>query len=211
MSKIGRTLYDGWVYNNLLTDDQCHHYKRMIDDLARRAGENHPGYFQDILKLKKTSATLWEIIKNDLPKTLTRKNKTYELVGLSDHITVSRHKGQHIGIHQDKDVTIQVNGKKVKGLYCFYKLAIYLNDLSDPGDSLDTTGGTSFYDSNKHHIVTVKPGKGKGVLFDMREWHSGAKVPHTKTKYMLGARPIYKVVGFDEERKPCSKCGRYHK
>lgn len=221
MSKIPKTLYDGWIYKNLLTEDQCKHYRRVIDDLAREDGENKPGYFQDIIKLKKTSANLWNIIKEDLPKTLTRKNKKYELIGLSDHITVSRHRGQHIGIHQDKDVKIEVNGRHVKNVYCFYKLAIYLNDLSNPNDPKDTTGGTSFYDEEKRHIITVKPGQGTGVLFDMREWHSGAHVPSYKTKYMLGARPIYKQVepvetktiykAPEQERKKCPKCGRFHK
>lgn len=201
MSKVPFTIYDGWYYDNLLTQEQCKYYQKTIDDLARKEGENKPGYFQDILKLSRTANDLWNIIKNDLPKKLTRKNKIYELAGLSDHLTVSRHKGRHIGIHQDKDVKVQIKGVNVKGLYCFFKLGIYLNDLSNPSDPNDKTGGTSFYDENKNFIDTLKPKTGRGVLFDMREWHSGAHVPDGLTKYMLGARPLYKVIQEKVEEK----------
>ena len=169
--------------------------------------------------MPKIAKELWEKIKEDLPKTIIRRNQKYELIGLSDHLTISRHRGKNIGIHQDKDVRISQMGRRKSDWYCFYKLAIYLNDLSDPHDPTDRTGGTCFYDNRDNLLYTAKPQEGRGVLFDMREWHSGAHVPHGITKYMLGARPIYqKITDKDtnynkrskEDKKFCRHCQRYH-
>lgn len=202
-TELRRTVYPGKIYDGLLDRNQCKYYRNFIDELAWERGNKK--YFQDIRKIPQISGELWKLIKKDLPPKVRRNGNTYELVGLSDHITVSRHNGEHIGIHQDKDVLISYKGRKTNSLYCFYKLAIYLNDLSNPHDVGDRTGGTKFYDNHHNLVYIAKPKEGRGVLFDMREWHSGTRVPKGRTKYMLGARPIYKKV-YKRENHSSKRC-----
>ena len=202
---LKETRYTGWIYPELLKESQCQQYRKVIDQLASERGKSNTRYFQNIIKLPDVAQEIWKIIQKDLPSKLTRDDQTYELVGLSDHITTSRHQGKNIGIHKDEDVRIAIKGDRYDNLYCFYKLAIYLNDCSDPKNPKDLSGGTSFYDKKKRLIYTTKPVTGTGVLFDMREWHSGAFVPEDKTKYMMGLRPVYKKI-----KTRCPDCGRYH-
>jgi hypothetical protein len=187
--KLKQTPHTAWVIRKLLTTDDCHYYRKEIDRRAR-----NKEYYQEIAKLPEITKQLWTKIKNILPEVITYNGKRYELSFISDHVTLSRHRGQHIGIHKDSDVKLEINGRRVSGMRCFYKLTIYLNDLSDPQDHDDRRGGTSFYDKNRIHVYTVKPCEGAGLLFDMRDYHAGAKVGHRQTKYMIGCRPIYKLV-----------------
>lgn len=187
--KLKKTPHYAWVIKNLLTPDQCAYYRKEIDRMAR-----NDDYYQQIIKLPKITNELWPLIENILPEVITYNGKRYERSFISDHVTVSRHRGQNIGIHKDSDVKLEINGKKVSNMRCFYKLTIYLNDLSDPEDNDDRRGGTSFYNENRKHVYTVKPCEGAGLLFDMRDYHSGAKVDRRQTKYMIGCRPIYKRV-----------------
>lgn len=207
---LTQTRYPAWVYQKLLTEDQCRQYRQVIDNLASKKDKK---YFQNIIRIPKLAEEVWQIIRNDLPQKLTRNGKSYKLVGLSDHITVSRHQGKHIGIHKDEDVRIAIQGDRYDNLYCFYKLAIYLNDCSDPSNRQDRTGGTCFYDGSKRLLYTTKPALGAGLMFDMREWHSGADIGD-KIKYMLGFRPVYKLDHSNHQskgkKKWCSKCQRYH-
>jgi len=196
-TSLKETLYRGWIYDHLLSPEECARYRDLLDRLAYEDGDPHQRYFQDIVKLPQVASELWKAIRKDLPRRISRDGDVYELAGLSDHITVSRHRGKNIGIHRDKDVRVSLKGRRVPDGYCFYKLAIYLNDLSDPYNPRDTTGGTSFYDKRENWLYTAKPQEGRGVLFDMREWHSGAYVPPGETKYMLGARPFYRKVKRD--------------
>jgi hypothetical protein len=187
--KLKKTPHSAWVIKELLTPDDCQYYRREIDRRAR-----NDGYYQSIVKIPEITKRLWIMIKDILPETITYNGKRYERSFISDHVTLSRHRGQHIGIHKDSDVKFEINGQKVSGMRCFHKLTIYLNDLSNPKDNDDRRGGTAFYNNDKLHVYTVKPCEGAGLLFDMRDYHSGAKVDRRQTKYMIGCRPIYKLV-----------------
>ena len=222
-TSIKQTVYPGWIFDHLLTSKQCRHYRKVIDELVRTESYSGDAYFQDIIKLPHIARDIWLILRSTLPPTVRQNGHKYELIGLSDQVTVSRHYGDHIKVHKDKDMRISK-----KNRYCLYKLAIYLNDLSDPTDRHDTTGGTSFYDEDKRWLWTAKPAEGRGVLFDMREWHSGAYVPPGKTKYMLGFRPIYQRLetepkpdrsnhsknatrsGHESGKTKCPRCQHYH-
>lgn len=74
---------------------------------------------------------------------------------------------------------------------CFFKLTIYLNDLSNPENFNDRRGGTAFYDTNKKHVYSLKPKEGAALLFNMLDYHSGEKMDSHQIKYMIGARPVY--------------------
>lgn len=187
--KLKKTPHYAWVIKDLLTFDECQYYRRKIDHMAR-----DDNYYQSIVKLPEITSKLWTVIKDILPEVITYNGQRYERSFISDHVTLSKHRGKHIGIHKDSDLKLTVNGKRVSGMRCFYKLTIYLNDLSNPEDNDDRRGGTSFYDEDKLHVYTVKPCEGAGLLFDMRDYHSGAKVDRRQTKYMIGCRPIYKRV-----------------
>jgi hypothetical protein len=187
--KLKKTPHYAWVIKDLLTPDQCNYYRQEIDSRAR-----NDNYYQQIIKIPKITNQLWTIIKDILPEVITYNGRRYERSFISDHVTVSRHRGQNIGIHKDSDVKLEINGQRVSGMRCFHKLTIYLNDLSDSENNDDRRGGTSFYDEYKKHVYTVKPCEGAGLLFDMRDYHSGAKVDRRQTKYMIGCRPIYKRV-----------------
>lgn len=219
---IRETVHPAFIFDHLLSSEQCSEYRRFIDKLVKKKSYSRDPYFQDIIKLPQISRDLWPILQQTLPSIVKRHGKTYRLIGLSDRVTISRHCGDHIKIHKDKDMRFHQ-----KDLICLYKLGIYLNDLSDPHDPRDKTGGTSFYDKSERWLWTAKPAEGRGVLFDMREYHSGAKVPHQKTKYMLGFRPVYQLVPKSKKSsssfsssfssssssssgKFCSRCQKYH-
>jgi hypothetical protein len=192
--RLKKTRYDAWLLKNLLTMEQCHYYKNKIDNYA--ADDSDADFFQKIVRLPEITTHLWPQISDILPKSVGYNGSDYILIGLSDHVTLSKHQREAIKKHVDSDVTLRINGKKIEGIRCFFKLAIYLNDLSNPQNPTDRNGGTSFYDSTERICYIVKPATGAGLLFDMRELHSGNYIPKNKTKYMIGVRPIYKKIGY---------------
>lgn len=148
---------------------------------------------QAVLKLPSVSEKVWEDTKHHFIKqkldVIRRDNKTYQLIGLSDSVTISRH-NTPIVIHKDAEGETVFGGIKYKNLICLYKIAVYLNNInSDPND---TDGGTILYDDNKKQVAAVCPKKGRALIFDIRDWHSGAKIPEGKMKYLIGFRLIYK-------------------
>jgi len=181
MSKITETLYDGWIFDDLLTPTQCSHYRNLVDNLAKGA-EN----FQSIQILPDISNSIWNIIKNIIPQYIGKNGYKFKLVSISPHVTLSKHTTKPIGIHKDEDIKTSNPNE-----FCPYKLCIYLNDLSQPLNHNDTTGGTYFYNNDKKILYKAKPKLGRGVLFDMREWHSGSPIPPNSIKYLIGVRPIY--------------------
>lgn len=196
MTELTQTIYKGWVFDNVLTPDQCQYYIGKIRNMS-----DDDRFFQDIIEHRSLARKIWKQIKEIMPKKLDLDGREYRLIGLSDYVTVSRHK-KNIGIHKDKDKRSLKNGYYEDDLICLYKVAIYLNDLSDPNDLNDTSGGTVFYDKDKNKIFSAKPQTGRCVVFDMREWHSGDKIPNNRTKYMIGVRLLY--------QEKCYKCNKYH-
>ena len=61
-----------------------------------------------------------------------------------------------------------------------YTLLIYLNDNFEGGD-------TNFYDDNFKLIKTIRPEKGKGLLFDINLYHQGTTVV-SGNKYWIGCQ-----------------------
>jgi hypothetical protein len=63
-------------------------------------------------------------------------------------------------------------------------MLIYLND--------DFQGGeTSFYDLNFKHIISVKPKKGRAIIFNINLWHSGEEVKDNN-KLWIGTEIVSK-------------------
>lgn len=177
------------VIENILTPKECREYIRWINtDIVKGKDVKKQGieFFPSITK------QIWPRVQPLLPP----EYEGMQLIGISDDVSISRHK-THLNIHQDVKRTPVVDGKILSNCVCLFKMAIYLNDLSDSNNPDDVQGGTSFYDSEGKELVqAVKPRVGALIIFHIREWHSGTPFDvgdsGDKRKYMLGFRALYK-------------------
>jgi len=183
---INDTIYSSWEISNVLNSNICEYYIYVINKFAREHD------YQNITKKLNIANELYKYLELtgflDNVREVVRNGRKYKLVGPSDYVTISKHISG-ISIHKDCDGYSSINGKKYN---CFYKVGIYLNDLSSKQQPY--IGGTYFYNEHKELTVKIKPEIGKAVIFDMREWHSGSPIPKGKTKYMMGFRLLYKRV-----------------
>ena len=169
---------------HLFCKRRCQKYIEWIEEKEKERVQ-YIGVHRDL------ADAAWEKLKDCAPQNVKYDGHRYELVGLSDYVTVSKHVSKPIGIHRDEEGRNLFHGKFYRDYVCLYKVAVYLNDVSDPDDPEDITGGTTFYDEDRQKILTIKPRPGRAVIFDLRELHSGAPIPKGRTKYMLGFRLMY--------------------
>lgn len=183
------------IIDDLVSPSDAQDFIALIDSLDRR--KRHE--IQDIISMPKVSERLWKKIESKLRNThldLIRREvdgatKTFKLVGLSDYVTVSRHHTA-IGIHKDAEGKTKYKNVKDNGLYCFYKLVIYLNTVCSKGCC---SGGTALYDDNKRKVAVCRAKVGRALIFDIRDYHSGVRIHRGKTKYLIGFRLLYREVG----------------
>ena len=176
------TLHQSWTKENLISASECDEFIEMIE--RRSSGEFH----QETISSSGLATRIWDRLEkiSDLHTTLDSAAPGYRLEGFSDLVVLAKTK-EPIGIHKDTDIPMP------PPLKCLHKALIYLNDLSDPVDPTDLQGGTSFYNENRELLITVKPGRGKLLIFDMKEWHSGNPAQQkVDTKYTLGLRLVYR-------------------
>lgn len=107
--KLKKTPNPAWVIKQLLSKDDCEYYRKEIDRMAKKSGKR---FFQTITKIPRISQKIWTVVKDILPQSVTYNGINYRLSYISDHVTMSRHQGEHIGIHRDSDVDIVINGKE---------------------------------------------------------------------------------------------------
>lgn len=183
------------VVDNLITKRSADNLINLIEDILYEEEEcNCPNHeLQKIIELPKTSEKAWERIKDfvfDIGLgSINRDYKSYQLIGLSDSVTLSRH-NTHIEMHRDKEDKISYRGVKYDDVVCLYKIAIYLNDINSHPQC--KAGGTILYDEDGIQRVAIAPKKGRALIFDIRDLHSGAPIPSGKTKYLIGFRLLYR-------------------
>lgn len=182
------------VIDNFISSQNADDLMDLIDDIIYEREEcNCPEHeIQTIIKMPDIAEKVWRRSFRDILNSglglIKRGNKTYKLVGLSDSVTLSRH-NDPIGIHRDEEGKTTFQGKKYDNLICLYKIALYLNNINS--DPRSRAGGTILYDDDKVERASISPKKGRALIFDLRDLHSGAPIPKGKVKYLIGFRLIY--------------------
>jgi hypothetical protein len=185
------------VIDDFVTTQKANELMDLIDDMVYEREEcDCPDHeLQTIVRLPKLANEIWEKTKQHIINSnlylIKRETKTYKLVGLSDSITISRHNAP-IGIHKDVEGEIRYHGIKRNDLLCLYKIALYLNNVNE--NSKCKAGGTVLYNNDKVEVVSISPKKGKALIFDIRDWHSGAPIPRDMMKYLIGFRLLYREI-----------------
>jgi hypothetical protein len=182
-------MHEHLVIDRLLALSECKRLQQIIDERAVRKKR-----LQTILRLPELALELWEKVEPLLCERglnrVTRGRRSYNLIGLSDYITLSRHKSP-IPIHRDARDRVIYQGRRSRNIVCLYKVAIYLNTLSDSFDKRKH-GGTILYDRHRRPVADVSSKAGRALIFDIRDLHSGAPMPLNETKYVLGFRLLYR-------------------
>lgn len=182
------------VIDDFITAQKADDLINMIDDIIyKRENCGCPNHeIQTIIKMPDIAEDVWNLSKKKLLNSelsfIKRNSKTYELIGLSDSVTLSRHNSP-IDIHRDIEGKTIFRGKKYNNLVCFYKIALYLNEVNSHNNK--NAGGTILYDDNKVPQKTIIPKKGRALIFDIRDLHSGAPIPKGRMKYLIGFRLLY--------------------
>lgn len=182
------------VIDNFISIENADDLMDLIDDIIykRKKCNCSKHEIQTIVKLPRIAEKVWAQTRGDIFNSgfglIERRNKNYKLVGLSDSVTLSRH-NEPIGIHRDAEGETTFRGKRYRDLICFYKIALYLNDIDS--DLKSKLGGTILYDDDKNERAAVSPKKGRALIFDIRDLHSGAPIPKGKVKYLIGFRLLY--------------------
>jgi len=149
---------------NLFNSDVCDLYIRNINNHDRRTSFSHTTMFESN---KFYDKNISDHIFNSL------KPKIKNVKGLNPLVLTARYNpGEKSHLHIDTPFD-----DKVK-----YTLLIYLNDNFSGGE-------TNFYTEDFKLIRTVKPEKGKGLLFDINLFHQGETVTRGN-KYWIGCQVI---------------------
>jgi hypothetical protein len=182
------------VIDNFITASKADDLINIIDDIINKR-ENctcSKHEIQTIIKMPYIVENVWKQTKEKLLNSelsfIQRNSKTYKLIGLSDSVTLSRH-NTPIEIHRDVEGKINFQGKKYNNLKCFYKIALYLNQVNSHNDK--NAGGTILYDDDKIPQNIIIPKKGRALIFDIRDLHSGGPIPKGRIKYLIGFRLLY--------------------
>jgi hypothetical protein len=190
------------IIDDLISPNDAKKFVKLIDRIGEEKEiENIDDEFvevQDIFNMPKIAQAFWNKIKDRVRKThvnviyryVDGKVRTFKLIGLADYVTVSRHITP-IGIHKDVEGKTKYKNKKDRGLYCFYKMVVYLNEMCGPKCS---SGGTILYDDDKNQVAVCKPRVGRALIFDIRDFHSGAPIHKGKVKYLIGFRLLYREI-----------------
>lgn len=131
---------DRHIIDDLISPNDAKKFVKLIDGIGEEKEiENTDDEFvevQDIFNMPKIAQAFWNKIKDRVRKThvnviyryVDGKVRTFKLIGLADYVTVSRHITP-IGIHKDVEGKTKYKNKKDRGLYCFYKMVVYLNEM----------------------------------------------------------------------------------
>ena len=187
--RVKGTLHRAYAIENVLTPKECEEFIQYIEGYSKRTGQ-----VQSIEDDREITQKLMKRLQPYLSKFVTYEKCgcLYELVGVGDFVTISKHKSA-INIHIDEAEKDKYKNEWRKDLHCLFKAGIYLNDVSDPNNPEDKSGGTAFYDMNKRFLTAIKPAVGKAFIFSMSDYHSGVEFSPKKTKYLIGFRLLYKL------------------
>ena len=181
------------IISNFLSPEECKIIIKLIDENQSKRKNFLMGKNYQTITLDDRFLNLIEpkVLKY-LPNNLLIDDKKYTLIGLSDHITLSKH-SYPINKHIDAKTNPLFKGKQLKNGITLLKVGIYLNDLSDLLNPKDKTGGTIFFDKKGDIIEEIKPEIGKMFIFDIRKSHSGSFFKNS-IKYMVGFRILYELI-----------------
>lgn len=182
------------VIDDFITASKADDLMNIIDDIIseRENCSCSKHEIQTIIKMPYIVENIWKQTREKLLNSelsfIQRNSRTYKLIGLSDSVTLSRHNSP-IDIHRDVEGKTTFRGKKYNNLICFYKIALYLNEVNSRDNK--NAGGTILYDDDKVPQKTIIPKKGRALIFDIRDLHSGAPIPKGRMKYLIGFRLLY--------------------
>jgi hypothetical protein len=168
--------YGIYTIPNFLNDDECELYKQIVLNPPKESS-----YFTDsgIFKNRKFIDTqLTEVFYKKLmnyfkPSDLLLRPNNLIMTGFYE-------KGEQFNLHTDTGLYYNRNTEEKSR----WTLLIYLND--------DYLGGnTLFYDDSWKLTKTIKPEKGKALLFDIDLWHRGDIIQSGK-KYWIACEIIGK-------------------
>jgi hypothetical protein len=158
---------------NFLTQEECEKYIALIRNKQAR-NFTDSGAFTNKIWPDQELANLFR------DKTAMFNNGTPMGLAANDVIMAGMYKpGDSFGIHTDTGLFFDLaNRKKTR-----YTLLIYLNDKFEGGNTI-------FYDTDTWTVTkTVKPERGKALIFDIDLWHSGSAV-QTGCKMWIGCEII---------------------
>lgn len=186
------------IIDDLISPKDANKFIELIDGIGHEKEPNKFVEVQDIFNMPKIAQAFWNKIRKEIKNTnlnvisryVDGKLKKFQLIGLADYVTLSRHITP-IGIHKDVEGKTKYKNIKDNGLYCFYKMAVYLNDMCKSDCSY---GGTILYDDDKNKVAICKPRVGRALIFDIRDYHSGAPIHKGKVKYLIGFRLLYREI-----------------
>lgn len=217
-----------FLLDEIISEGCASEYITLIDEMTRKEKKcscaKHE--LQVILKMPQVAQELWPRVQAQLQQDLqcvSRHGRVYDLVGLADDVTLSRHY-KPIGKHHDKPLTYGSRADNTE-LKCLYKMGIYLNNIvvnseqehckcgkqhCNRSGSSSTYGGTVLYDEDGRVEARVVPKVGRALIFDIRDLHSGDKIPKGQIKYMIGFRLLYREQDRQQQTSP-EKCCTCHK
>lgn len=168
--------YGIYTIPKFLNDEECETYKQLIVNPPK---ESYNFTDSGIFKNRKfIDTTLTEVFYNKLMKHF----EPSDLLVRPNNLIMTGHyeEGEQFNLHTDTGLYYNRNTKEKSR----WTLLIYLNE--------DYEGGhTQFYDDSWNLRETIKPEKGKALLFDIDLWHRGDNIKIGK-KYWIGCEIIGK-------------------
>lgn len=176
-----------FTIDNFLTTDECDEYIKFIDN-QRMNNTNHPfnlsaKFFNHKMINCELSNMFWQKIKNLLPNTVNLNNREWQYVNCSDYIMMAMYEDKtDFMLHTDTgSVYDRITKEQSK-----YTILIYLNDDYDGGE-------TDFYTDDFKFTTSIKPVKGRALIFDIDLWHKGNIVTNGK-KYWIGSELVCRQI-----------------
>lgn len=203
-----------YVFDEFISPEVAAKYIKLIEEQQKLNNANHCRYedFQLIVPIADVAQGLWRgvearIRQHPALQHIVRESEQYELIGMADDITLSRHYTA-IKKHHDKDFAysgLRADNNEEEVLYCLYKVGVYLNTINAQSLPQDGTayGGTVFYNDEGTEVKgRIEPKPRRGFAFDIRDLHSGDTIPTGQIKYMIGFRLLYRKCDNDTLSSP---------
>lgn len=160
------------VVDNIFTPDECKALIATANTLPWHHPKTGGNYVRALLIDRALAERLWVKIKPVCPPVNHVNGVQYDCININDHFRFSRYEaGGAFPIHLDGNNVDEFQNRSM------FTLNIFLNDDMEGG-------GTTFYNNDLTHRLTVAPKCGTGALFYAKQYHRGDVVAQG-VKYLL--------------------------
>jgi prolyl 4-hydroxylase len=160
-----------FTFDDFLTNDECNYFINQINNKKNKRCFTDSGAFENDKYIDLELAQyFYNKIKNLTDLQILRPNN---LIMTGKYVS-----GDSFNLHTDTGLFYDRKNKEKSR----YTLLIYLND-----DFI--SGETEFYTEQFKKVLTIKPKKGKALLFDIDLWHKGNTIIEGN-KYWIGCEII---------------------